>query len=153
MSVRKNIIDALETGFKTILISNGYRTDIGSTVYQWKTTAINQDETQSLILKDTNNGIVESNHINHEHLLNVEIGVFYSGTDPVSNVRDAMLDVYEWIGRDENMYLGGNSYQIEYKGDQMESEHPEQVTADGLINIEVSYITQAFKPDVIGYTR
>jgi hypothetical protein len=151
MTIRKNIIDELETGLKTIIQSNGYRTDIGNTVYTWKEIPINQDETQSLIIKDPINRNESPGYFNHEQVIEINVEIFYSGTDPVSLVRDTIADVYEWCGK--NQQLNGNSERIEYVSDTIESEHLEQITAAGLLRLDVYYITNAFKPDVIGYTR
>jgi hypothetical protein len=54
-SVRQQLADAIKTRFQTILIANGYQTNIGQNVFLWRNLErdpLNESETQLLSLSD-----------------------------------------------------------------------------------------------------
>jgi len=53
-SIQRQIMDKIETRLATVLISGGFKTDIGTNVFQWKTKAWESQEMPGVSFKDPN---------------------------------------------------------------------------------------------------
>jgi len=87
-SLRQQIFSAVETRFKNILIANGYQTNIGNAVLEWRNyVGVTIPEFPCIIIGDTKE---ESNikgigtASNQERTLTINYTIMNTGTDPVA---------------------------------------------------------------------
>jgi hypothetical protein len=89
MTIREQIITALDTRFKTILQAGGYNTNLGTAVYHWQTENIPQDACPALFYHDPKETVELASQQELEHTITLEIALKYAVSD--------MADVYGGI--------------------------------------------------------
>jgi hypothetical protein len=102
MSIRQQIMSAVDTRFKTILTGAGYNTNIGLHVFDWLERDLADTEIDALVYFDRTNDI-EGNTI-HAYLnkLQLEIGVKTKDAfSTAAQIRLMIQDVYKAIGTDD----------------------------------------------------
>src|SRR5690348_13213846 len=52
MSERQTLIDRVTTRFALIRTANGYQTNVGATVKEWQTTALDENEIPAILIED-----------------------------------------------------------------------------------------------------
>lgn len=98
---RQQIVDAIRTRLATILISNGYNTDIGRHVFEWKVKAFSEAEIPGVAFRDTDPNIRELTGGMQEVSLPVEFIVgASSGSATMPLIRAAIEDVLAAINSD-----------------------------------------------------
>ncbi len=98
---RQAIVDAIRTRLAGILVSNGYNTDIGRHVFEWKVRAFSDSELPGVAFRDTDPTIRELTGGMQEVSLPVEfiIGAA-SGATTMAVIRAAITDVLAAINSD-----------------------------------------------------
>lgn len=145
MSMRQQIIDAMDARFKAIKIANGYNTDLGNKVYRWKTTAIEAGETMALIYRDLTADVFESAHNKHDHRLSCEAEIIaLAGTITDNEVRKMLADVIKAIGA--NPFWSGLAITTKITGHSIDAiEQMDKIVGGGKVTFEVHYRTNLFE--------
>ncbi len=157
-SIQKQIMDAIATRAATILVSGGFKTDIGTNVFRWKTKGWETQEMPGIAIKDPTTPVeitkMRSNGGIWEHKTRVELQVGVELADDSTNqavadkVRDAIDDVYKMIGVDQTW--GGIArwtIPVDHAIDVVEEN---KTYGGGNIKVDVSYETLAFDTDAQG---
>ena len=103
-TIRQQIMDAIQTRFEGITLINGYQTDIGLNVSQWKATALNADDFPALEYRDVSCDRMDGGPIGFFRwaaTIDTEI-VTASGATTMTEVREMLSDIYKAIGLDES---------------------------------------------------
>jgi hypothetical protein len=137
---------ALVAQLKTITTANGYTTNLGANVAEWRGYPAETSEMPIAIVRDGEDKL-ESEHAVHQHELEVAIEIITSGANAVSDVRKMLADVYRAIGVDTS--VGGYVNEIEYTGDTLSLVHEEQKIISGLVSLLLRFKTGPFDPDKI----
>lgn len=144
MSKRQDIITELISKLATITKTNGYATDIGSKVYEWKTTDVGSDEENCIVVWDTNSKVIEpyeeedNTDPKHWKQLTVKMVVVTSGATTAANLRSMIADVYKLIGL--NVTWGGNAWETILEGDEMILDQQKKLYGATEITINIVYV-------------
>lgn len=147
-SIRQQIIDAIDTRLKTILVVNGYKTNAGQHVYEWRETPLDESLLPAIVYRDVNcdNSFMATGV--HFHKMNMEIEVVCAaGTTTPAGAREIIADVVKAIGTDIEW---GNLAINTYPGiDEMQVEQNDKKIAGILMRFEIHFRTKEWDP----YTR
>lgn len=104
--IRQDIVTNIETRMKTILKSGGYHTNLGASVFVWRTVGVPASELPILIIKDsidTKMGEgVSTPYSKDDWKLDIEIITLASdGNASDTALRQAVADIYKAIGTDD----------------------------------------------------
>jgi len=145
--VRQSIITNLLNMLQGIRISDGYKTDVGTKVFEWREIAIELADCPCLIVRDTTDEIEDQGVHDHAHKLTITVTCIAAGTSAVEDARKIEADIYEAIGTD--LSIGNQAYWTEWQGSAMQVQHEENIFANILITLLVLYKTPAFNADKI----
>lgn len=95
-SVRQDIIDALGIALATITTVNGYVTNVGNSIFEWRAFAFDDALLPALTYRDTDDPI-EVTHNYALHKLRIEILFAAAGTTSPATVRNVIADVNKCI--------------------------------------------------------
>lgn len=140
---RQQVVEALDTLLKTILTTNGYETDLGNNVFEWRATPLAEDETPGIIWRDTADTI-DLTIGENQHNLNFEILLFAQGTTAPSTIRKMIADVVKAIGSD--LTLGGLVEDIKQNSENIGTDQAERFNAVAMLTFTVIYTTEPFNP-------
>ncbi len=143
ISIRQQIITAIDTRFKTILIAGGYETNLGSNVFAWRSEPLQESELPALIYRDRTEARMLGCGI-YDLSLGVEIELFSSSA---AGVRSLLVDLEKGIFTDETW--GGLALTSEIEMNEMEIEQKENIFCASKIIMAVEYRTVRGDP----YTR
>lgn len=101
MTKRQQIVNAIETRFKTILVVGGYRTNLGDNVHVWRLSDWAKDEAPGVDIRDTDWDSDETGQGLHDHGLLIEVYVEAGGGTSPASVREMAADVLQAIGVDD----------------------------------------------------
>ena len=139
-TIRQQIMDALKTRLKTITTTNGYQTDLGKNVFEWRSSALNSGELPAAIYRDTACETEEQISA-HQHNLSIEVEVIAaSGAGTAVEVRQLIADVAKAVGSD--ITFGGLATNTIPLGDESASEQDEKKIGGALIHFAVSFRTK-----------
>ena len=141
-NIRQQIMTAIDTAFQAIQVTNGYETDIGLKVFEWKSTAVAQADTPCLIWRDTECALSTENVAigQQEHMLTVEAQIIPAPgvTTPVE-ARKMVADILKAIGVDESW--GGLAQHTYNVSNDFEVEQKERILGSILITFQVEFRT------------
>jgi len=140
---RQQIVEALDNLLKTILTTNGYETNLGRNVFEWRATPLIENEMPGVVWRDTAD-TVDLTIGQHQHNLTFEILLFAQGQTAPSTIRKMMADVVKAIGSD--LTLGGLVEDIKPQSENMGTEQAEKFNAVAVISFIVIYTTEPFNP-------
>lgn len=142
-TIRQRIIDAIDERFKLIRIVNGYNTDLGNSVYQWKAVSYEVADLPLIEYRDLTNESVIGPNPTHDHKLNIEAEIVASaGNTTAAQIRKMIADVKEAIGTD--LRWGGLAITTEPVNDLMVIEQNEKIIGGVKINFAIIYRTVAW---------
>ena len=98
---RQQILTAMALQLQTILVSNGYTTDLGAHVYEWDTTPV--DPGTELLRLEYRDAEESAGYIavgEHYHKMPVEIRIICVQPTPLAVIRQMIADVTVAIGLD-----------------------------------------------------
>lgn len=137
-SIRQRIISSMDTRFKTILVTNGYQTDIGKHVFWWKKTPFAQADLPGMNCRDRRQTKSFGAGI-YDNFLTVEIEAGVSGMVSTEDLRKILADIEKAIAIDETWgQLAGTT---EIEDDEMNLEEDEQRIAGARMILRVEYTT------------
>lgn len=143
-SIRQQIVDAILTRMQTILIVNGYETDLGNNVFEWRTTDLQESELPGLIVRDVSEDVAVRGG-NHVCTLNIEVEAKASGTTSATVIRDIIADITKAIGTDINFSnLVQETEPVE--NESLGFEQKDKKFSGATMRFNCVYVTNAFDP-------
>jgi hypothetical protein len=146
MNTRQSIMTALQTQLETITKANGYNTDLGASVAEWRGYPTETGSMPILLMRDTEDKVA-NNYQYHDHDLSVELEVIASGNTVSTEMRKMLADIYDCVGA--NLSLGGYTYDIMYNGDTMTLVHEEQKIMAAVVSLTLRFKSRSFDSDKI----
>lgn len=141
MSIRQQIITALDTRLRTITIANGYKTNAGAHVFDWLDRDLADSELDAIVYRDTNNNIISEGFDYYENRMRVEIEAkAKSAATTAAQVRKIIEDIYKAIGTDET--FGGLAHYSEPVSDALDIQQADKIAGSATVTIEVVYVAQ-----------
>lgn len=143
--IRQTLINNIKTQLQTITVANSYETNLGSNVFEWRESPLQQSELPAIILRDPSNQLVKT-FGKHESVLRLELEIYTQGTP--ATMRKAIADVIKCIGvegKKDNPFTVAEV--IKFAGDEeIETEHTEHKFAGVKMTFEIEYITDPWDP-------
>ena len=140
--IRQQIMEALEDQLQTILMTGNYNSNLGSHIYEWRGTPIEEGNLPACIYRDTNDTIAQTCG-NQEHQLTVSLDIFANSTAEV--MRGIIADVTKCLGA--NLTLGGLCEDITPISDEtIEVEHENRRIFGVTMKIVIQYVTANWSP-------
>lgn len=156
MSIRQQIVDAVETRFRLIregailtIPLTGYDhtcgTSIGERVYPWRKTAVDSEqETPCICFYDLEADTAEVADLTDEHRLRMRAEIFLSsGTGTAAHSRRALADIIAAIGSD--LKWGGLARWTEITGHSLGIEHEGKIISIVGVDFSIVYRTPFFE--------
>lgn len=153
---RQRLVDEVDTRLKTILISNGYLTDLGRNVKHWYTGTLKED---SLAYRDVDLSPGEGEAYDTDFWIltfNVEVALL-SGNATPEMARKVFADIYKALGTDELWTItvtDPNDTELatktSYLGDVMEVEHEQQKVFSPTLSFAIYFHNTSFDPFISG---
>lgn len=136
-SKRQQIIDAIKTRFQGITVAAGYNFNLGSNVYEWRTSALPAANMPALLIADISSTRNDSGVIGKfRYTLNIEADIV--AQDTPANTRKMIADVLKAIGVGETW--GGLAQTTEQpESDEMQFEQNEKTIAGARIKFSIIY--------------
>ncbi|MFA6148662.1 MAG: hypothetical protein WC899_10690 [bacterium] len=140
MGRRQEIVDAIRARVALIRTANGYDTDLGAHVFEWKVTAFSEGELPGLCFRDTEQTVAELTGGVRNASLTVEfiLGAA-AGTATPSIVRQGIGDVVRAIDSDPTW--GGLAWDTAIQSDEMFMDHDGKLTGLAKVTAIVKYQT------------
>jgi len=137
-TTRQKIMEAFEARMKTILVSNGYSTNLGRSVEAWKTTDWEEDALPGLIYRDTENEQTPYSQLQYTNILTVETEITPApGAASITDARAIMADVKRAIAADDRW--GGLAEDTQPAGDKIETEQQSRIVTRITMKIRIEY--------------
>lgn len=135
---RQQIVDAIKTRFQGITIANGYNSNLGSNVFEWRVTNLNNTEFPACVYRDVTNIRQEGAIGSFRWALNIEIQLITDGGTSAAEIRKIIADVYKAIGTDSK-WSGIAVTTEQPESDEMDVEQHEKKQAGALIKLSIIY--------------
>lgn len=140
MSIRQNIITAIDGRLKIITTANSYKTNIGQHVFDWLDRDLADSELDALIYRDKSNEISDTGFGAVMNTVTVEIEVkTKSSSTTAAQVRKMIEDVYKAIGTDDTW--GGLALSTIPEADVIELSQAEKIAGSAIIIVKIQYYT------------
>lgn len=140
-SIRQRIITAIDIGLKAILVTGGYKTNMGLNVFEWKSEAFAASEVDGLTYRDrTDPRQVGCGVYDHEMPVEIEI----VSTTP-AQIRKCLADLEKAIHVDPTW--GGLAFGTDLDMDETAIEKKEHVYTASKIIMTVYFRTVIGDPD------
>ena len=136
---RQSIMNAVKTRLQSITVANGYDFNLGSNIYEWRTTALNDNELPGIVFRDTQNIKIEGGPVAYFRWgLNVEVEIITQGGTSITDIRKMLGDVYKAIKTDDTW--GGLAITTEQpNSDEIQSEQQERKITGAAIRLQIIY--------------
>lgn len=150
-SLRQKIVDAIIVRMSSILTTNGYVTNIGSNVHDWRT-QLHEDELPAVSVCDLTAEIVTPDGVSNPrrvaHRLGVQIRIHAVRNETPANIRAMIADVTRAIGTDDRWHSGGVGLAMTTRPVRDGFLIPQETfeVIGGFVEIEVSYLTEKWNP-------
>jgi hypothetical protein len=99
-TIRQKIITTLDARLKAILQANGYATDVGKNVYDWRTEGLSEDFLPALIYRDVSCETEITGLEVFTHHLKIQIVIAATGSTSMAEIRKMLADINKAIGVD-----------------------------------------------------
>lgn len=143
-SRRQRIIDELISIFEKNTKAYGHKTNLGSNVFQWKTTDFQEVDLPGMNLRDTTETI-EVKGLNHYYTLLIEIEAKVQASTSTTIAREVVADIMTIIG--QNYTLDGLVVNIRpVENELLDFEKVAKRFGTISMTFEIQYITKAFQP-------
>jgi len=138
---RQSIVDAIEGRMKTILTDNGYATNAGRNVFDWRITQIPDTELSAISIYDGDCTIdYEETPVGLQgHFLIVDLVSDAKGSAARSDVRKINADVVKAIGTD--LTWGGLAIDTDLISHGLNMEQGDKSIGAGIVRIKIHYRT------------
>jgi hypothetical protein len=147
-SKRQLICTAFDTGLKTILVANGYNTNLGAKVFEWRPVPLELTDLPGVIWRDISedDSAATTGTIGyHNHDLKVELKVITaSGSTTPAEIRKLLADVQQMIG--VNPTWGGLALRTNPVSNETAVEQAEKIIGGITIIVVIQYQTKKWNP-------
>lgn len=153
---RQRLVDEVDTRLKTILISNGYLTNLGQNVKHWYTGTLKED---ALEYRDVDLSPGEGEAYNTDFWVltfNVVVALVSGNATPEMALK-VFADIYKMLGVDELWTITVTdpddtplATKTSYLGDVMEVEHEQQKIFSPTLSFAIDFNTTTFDPFISG---
>ncbi len=146
-SIRQQIITALDSRLRTILVLNGYKSNIGYQVVPWDTTPMDANvAAYRLEYRDPEDTQEYISVGQHYHQLKVEIRILFRDETPLENIREMIADVTQCIGLD--VTWGSLAQDTNQDGNWVMDKNQASDTAAGAsVKYVIEYTTEPWNPN------
>jgi len=138
-TIRQQIITSVDARFKTVLVTNGYQTDVGANVFDWRAEALEEGDLPALIYRDTVCSTEISNISSYTHKMTVEIIAVVANDTPMAIIRNIIADLDKAIGVDDRW--GGLAVLTERTGDESGIEIDDKKYAGCRVTMVITFRT------------
>jgi hypothetical protein len=138
-TIRQQIITSVDARFKTVLVTNGYQTDVGANVFDWRAEALEEGDLPALIYRDTVCSTEISNISSYTHKMTVEIIAVVANDTPMAIIRNIIADLDKAIGVDDRW--GGLAILTERTGDESWIEIDDKKYAGCRVTVVITFRT------------
>ncbi len=143
-SIRQQIITELISIFEKNTKLYGHKTNLGSNVFEWKTTNFQEADLPGMTISDTGE-TVEVRGSMHYYTLSVEIEAKVQASTTTNIAREVIADIITIIG--QNCTIGGLAYNVApVENELLDFEKANKNFGTILMKIEIKYATKSFKP-------
>jgi hypothetical protein len=143
-SRRQRIVDQIKALLMTVTVTNGFKTDIGSSVFEWKSTDFQITDMPGVDVRDPEEQVA-TRGTNHIYTLTIEIEAKVSASSSTNQSREVLADIQTLMGSNQN--LGGLVYKVTpVDNELLDFEKVNNKLGSVLIRFEVEYATKAFQP-------
>ncbi len=143
-SRRQRIITELISVFAKLTKLYGHKTNLGSNVFEWKTTPFQETDLPGMDLRDTGEA-VEVKGLNHYYTLTIEIEAKMSASTSTALAREVIADIMTIIG--QNCTLNGLVTNLKpVENELLDFEQANKKFGTITMTFEVEYITKSFQP-------
>lgn len=142
-TIRQKLVDAIKARLQTIKTVNGYETNLGNHVFEWRNAPLEEHEMPGLVFRDLDEAIPLTGLVeNHE--LEIEIELYTAdGVATPATTRKAIADVSKCIGADAT--FGGLAQDtVPAKEEAIMFEHKAKVLSGARLKLVVKYLTYRF---------
>jgi hypothetical protein len=138
-TIRQRIITSLDARLKTILVANGYQTDVGANIFDWRAEALEESDLPALIYRDTLCNTEISNISSYTHRMTVEIIAVVANDTPMAIIRNIIADIDKAIGVDDRW--GNLAVLTERTGDESGVEIDDRKYAGCRLTVVITFRT------------
>lgn len=143
-SRRQQIVDQIKTLLATITVANGFNTNTGSNVFEWKGIDFQDTELPGVDVRDPSEE-VETRGGNHLHTLTIDIEAKVSASTSTNQAREVLADIETLMGSNQN--LGGLAHLVRpVQNELLDFEKVNNKFGSVSIRLEIVYATKAFQP-------
>ena len=116
---RQQIIDKLKEILSQILIVNGYQTNIGQNVFDWRLEPLRREETPCIVIRDIES-YVEEDYTDNANDIRLELQFDIIMTTTIEDLRKALADLKKCLGQNET--LDGLVFYMQWKNDSFDAD-------------------------------
>lgn len=143
-SRRQRIIDKLVSIFQTITTANGFRSEVGNNVYEWKTDNYQDVDLPAMNVRDVSEEITPRG-TNHIYTLTIEIEARVTASTSTADAREVIADIHSLMGSYPN--LDGLAYLVRpLQNTLLDFDKKDKKYSSISITLEVQYATKIFQP-------
>lgn len=142
-SIRQQIIDAFAARLQTITTGNGYETNLGSNITQYRTEDWQESELPGGDITEGEESIVASG-TDHIFTLPLSLAIKVSGAASIADVRKVIADVTKAIGVSKFSNLIETMTPV--SNEEPDFDKRDKLFGGITMNFEVNYRTRAFDP-------
>jgi len=114
---RQQIIDKLKEVLNQITTVNGYQTDIGQNVFDWRLEPLRREETPCIVIRDIESYVDDYNNAND---IRLELQFDIIMTTTIEDLRKALADLKKCLGQNET--LDGLVFYMQWKNDSFDAD-------------------------------
>lgn len=143
-SRRQRIVDQIKALLMTVTTLNGFKSDIGLSVFEWKSTDFQTTDMPGVDVRDPEEQVATRGS-NHIYTLTIEIEAKVSASTSTNQAREVLADIQTLMGSNQN--LGGLAHLVKPVDNELLAfEKGNNKLGSVLIRFEVEYATKAFQP-------
>ncbi len=143
-SRRQRIVEQIKTFLEGITVANGFKTNVGSNVFEWKGSNFTEADLPGIDLRDVGED-VEVQGGRHFYKLNIEVEAKVSASTSTESARDVIADVITKMG--QNFNVNNLAHKITpVDNELLDFEQGNKKFGTILLRFEVEYATKAFQP-------
>ena len=137
-SIRQQIMDAVGTRLRSILVTNGFVTNLGENVHEWRIAPFPINGAAGIVFRDTVCNTIQAE--GHRQSLQIEVDIVARPGQTAADLRTMIADVYSAIGRD--IFWGGLAMDTVPESDEIRIEQGEQRIGGASIKFSIVYRTR-----------
>ena len=138
MGKRQDIITGLKAQLATISVANGYNTNMGSNVVEWRLSPISDAQLPMVEIRDSESNVSEDmNNVLSNKTLDIAITVYNTVSTAGTTARLYIEDVLKAISTD--LSLGGAAYDLNEGVSTIEASQDSDIIIAAIVNITAEY--------------